>query len=104
MRHLWLGGACLAIALAACSPDPDAVGRPMTATGLTGAYLPPVDPCGAGRLRGLVGQNAAALNSAALPAEYRIVYPWNEGGGAFRAERLTVTVDASTTITRITCG
>ena len=50
MRHLWLGGACLAIALAACSPDPDAVGRPMTATGLTGAYLPPVDPCGAGRL------------------------------------------------------
>jgi hypothetical protein len=104
MRHHWLSGTCLAAALAACSPDPDAVGRPMTPTADPTAYLVPSDPCGAGRLRKLVGQNAAALNAAPLPAEYRIVYPWNDGGGAFQAERLTVTVDASTTITRITCG
>jgi hypothetical protein len=101
MRHL-SGFSCLA--LAACAPDPDTVGRPMTATASQTAYLVPSDPCGAGRLRRLVGQDASTLNSAALPAEYRIVYPWNEGGGAFRSDRLTVTVDASTTITRVSCG
>ena len=53
MRHLWLG--CLAAALPACSPDPDTVGRPMTATADPNAYLVPDDPCGAGRLRGLDG-------------------------------------------------
>jgi hypothetical protein len=103
MRHHWLGGSCLATALAACSPDPDAVGRPMTPGQLQDRDFVS-DPCGAGRLRHLVGQNASTLNAAALPAEYRIVYPWNDGSGAFQAERLTVTVDASTTITRITCG
>jgi hypothetical protein len=97
-------GFCFTLALAACAPDPDAAGRPMTATGNPNAYLVPDDPCGGGRLRYLVGQDAAALNSAALPAEYRIVYPWSEGGGAFRADRLTVTVDADTTITRVACG
>ena len=102
MRRSWAGYGCCLAALAACEPDPDAVGRPMTAG--ANEYLVPSDPCGAGRLRHLVGQDASALTAAALPAEYRIVYPWNEGGGAFRSDRLTVTVDADTTIARVACG
>jgi hypothetical protein len=96
-------GACLALALAGCSPDPDAVGRPMT-PGTTQDRVFVGDPCGAGRLQSLVGQNAETLNAAALPVESRIVYPGAETGPAFRSDRLTVIVDESATITRVECG
>jgi hypothetical protein len=95
----------LALALGACAPDPDAVGRPMTGAQSPGAtYLVPGDTCGAGPLQNLVGQNAGALNAAALPVESRILYPDMPAGGAFRSDRLTATVDDSDTITRIACG
>jgi hypothetical protein len=91
--------------LAACSPDPDAVGRPMTLAQSPGpTYLVPGDTCGASRLQDLVGQDAAALNAAPLPADYRVVYPDMPGGGAFQSNRLTATIDANNVIARVTCG
>jgi hypothetical protein len=91
--------------LAACSPDPDAVGRPMTLAQSPGpTYLVQGDTCGASRLQGLVGQDAAALNTAALPVDARIQYPDMPDGGAFQSDRLTAKVDGNNVITRITCG
>ena len=105
MRSHWTPGLCLALALGACSPepDPDAVGRPMTPGNLQDKVFVG-DPCGAGRLQNLVGQNAEVLNAAALPVESRVIYPGAATGPAFRSDRVTVTVDQSATITSIVCG
>ena len=64
----------------------------------------PADPCGAGRLQGLVGQDAAAANSAALPAEYRILYPDMSAGTGFVQDRVTIRVDGQNHITSVQCG
>ena len=106
MRHLSpISGLafCLAIGLAGCGPEQPVVGGPPAeSNGLQ--PVGPADPCGAGRLQGLVGQDAAAANSAALPAEYRILYPDMSAGTGFKQERVTIRVDGQNHIMSVQCG
>jgi hypothetical protein len=92
-----------ALALGGCGPEQQVVGGPPAEnSGLQ--TVGPADPCGAGRLQGLVGQEARAANVAALPAESRILYPDMSAGTAFRQDRVTVEVDNASRITGVRCG
>lgn len=95
--------ACLALGLAACGPEQPVIGPPPAESNnlLT---VGPGDPCGAGRLQGLVGQDAGAANVAALPGGSRILYPDMASGPAYKADRITIRVDAGNRITDVTCG
>ena len=94
---------CLALALGACSPGQQVAGAPPEeSNGLQ--PVGPDNPCGAGRLQGLVGKSAADAYVAALPAGSRILYPDQSAGPAFVQDRITVKVDSSNVITSVQCG
>jgi len=69
-----------------------------------GVFMANADSCGAGRLQGLVGQDASAANGAAFTGEFRVLYPGEAGGAMFRPERTTVRVDAANRISKVQCG
>jgi len=69
-----------------------------------GVFMGNADSCGAGRLQGLVGQDASAANGAAFAGEFRILYPDDAGGAMYRPERTTVRVDAANRISKVQCG
>ncbi len=93
---------CLAIGLAGCGEQQVAVGPPEESNN----QMPvgPADPCGAGRLQAMVGENAGAADSANYPGESRILYPGMSGGPAFVQNRVTVRVDGENRITSVACG
>lgn len=102
-RRLPGAAACLALGLAACGPAQPVVGPPPVESDLL-QTVGPGDPCGAGRLQGLVGQDASNANVAALPGGSRILYPDMTSGPAFKADRITIRVDAGNRITAVGCG
>jgi Peptidase inhibitor I78 family len=96
---------CLVFGLAGCGPEQPWVGAPPVEDNVLNERTGPADPCGAGRLQGLVGQPASNANVAALPGESRILYPdmaFNLND--FQQGRVTVRVDNSNVITSVRCG
>jgi hypothetical protein len=93
---------CLVLLLG-CGPEPPVVGGPRAQGDLL-QTVGPADPCGAGRLQGLVGQDAAQANVAALPEMSRVLYPDMGDGGPFMQQRVTIRVSNANTITSVGCG
>ncbi len=60
--------------------------------------------CGSETRQGLVGRDSSVLNVAALPDRTRVVYPDVVESSRYEVDRLTIRVDATGTITEVTCG
>jgi hypothetical protein len=82
-------------ALVACAPG---VG------GTKGSYRPVDDACGAAGLQMWVGQPLAGLTALPLDQPMRVLKPGQIMSLEYQENRLSVTVDGSGTITRLTCG
>ena len=90
---LWL--APLALLLTACvAPDPKPQPDPM----------PPITACGAPALQGLIGQNAAVLQTMRFAGPLRVIRPGMAVTMDYAPKRLNIELDANEMITRVTCG
>jgi len=85
----------LTLLLAACvAPAPQPLPDPM----------PPITACGAPELQGLLGQNAAVLQTMRFAGPMRLIRPGMAVTMDYAPNRLNIEVDADETITRVSCG
>ncbi|EKD59459.1 MAG: hypothetical protein ACD_54C01331G0005 [uncultured bacterium] len=90
-----LNFAPLALLLAACvAPAPEPLPDPM----------PPITACGAGELQGLIGRNAAVLQTMRFAGPLRVIRPGMAVTMDYSPDRLNIEVDAREIITSVSCG
>lgn len=82
----------LALALAACQTD---VPPPV---------FDPAPRCGADRLQGLVGQDAAVLRGMSFDGPVRVIHPGMAVTMDYNPTRLNIEVDAEGVIRRVWCA
>ncbi|MHA6265984.1 I78 family peptidase inhibitor [uncultured Aliiroseovarius sp.] len=92
MRHRYLTLPIIAL-LAACQPGARDEPRPVDLT----------PRCGADRLRGLIGQDAATLREVDLPRVTRVVRPGMALTMDYRPDRLNISIDENGIIDRVWC-
>lgn len=66
--------------------------------------MPPITACGAGELQGLIGRNAAALETMQFAGPLRVIRPGMAVTMDYSPSRLNIEVDAREIITRVSCG
>ena len=85
----------LALLMTACvAPAPKSKPDPM----------PPITACGAGDLQGLIGRNAAVLQTMRFAGPLRVIRPGMAVTMDYSPNRLNIEVDAREIITRVNCG